>query len=408
MKRPFDIDVAIERLREAVEPFPRAMLFQLYDDGHTSAFEMLVACLISVRTRDETSLAMAQALFARARTPAEMAALDINDIDALIGKCAFHLVKSEQINTMARLIVEENAGELPCSFEVMTSYPGIGPKCANLALGIACGQPRIGVDIHVHRITNRWGYVTTATPEATTGASWKRSSPRSTGSRSTPCSSRSARTSAPRSARSARSARCWICARSGAWSLPAEVTHNTGAMDYIRQVDQGALAAAAPGERFSQWLLDQDSGAQHCSINYIRTPAGMGSPAGMHTHVVDQIFYILSGTMSLEIDDTPYEAARAHSSFSRRVSHIATGTAARNRPSTWRSMCPCRIRRRRSPSPWHQPGHSDRMPRQMALVGFLQAQNCTNLPASWRHPESRDRLSVGGLLSRDRSRARGR
>jgi endonuclease-3 len=166
-KRPFDIDLAVERVRAAVQPFPRAMLFQLYDEGHTSAFEMLVACLISVRTRDETSLAMAHNLFARARTPAEMAELDINDVDALISKCAFHLIKSEQINTMARLILEEHDGELPCSFAVMTSYPGIGPKCANLALGIACHQPRIGVDIHVHRITNRWGYVTAPTPEAT-------------------------------------------------------------------------------------------------------------------------------------------------------------------------------------------------------------------------------------------------
>jgi endonuclease-3 len=49
----------------------------------------------------------------------------------------------------------------------MTSYPGIGPKCANLALGIACGQERIGVDVHVHRVTNRWGYVTAPTPEKT-------------------------------------------------------------------------------------------------------------------------------------------------------------------------------------------------------------------------------------------------
>ena len=169
-KGAFDIDLAIERLREAVRPFPKAMLFELYADGHTSPFEILVACLISVRTRDETSLAMARRLFARARTPAELAEMDINEIDALIGKCAFHLVKSDQINTLARLIVEENEGELPCSFEVMTSFPGIGPKCANLALGIACGQPRIGVDIHVHRITNRWGYVSTRTPEQTLAA----------------------------------------------------------------------------------------------------------------------------------------------------------------------------------------------------------------------------------------------
>lgn len=169
-KRPFDVDIAIERLREAVRPFPKAMLFQLYEEGHTSAFEILVACLISVRTRDETSLAMARRLFAQARTPNAIAEMDINDIDGLIDKCAFHLVKSEQINTLARLIVEENAGELPCSFELMTSYPGIGPKCANLALGIACGQPRIGVDIHVHRVTNRWGYVQARTPEQTMAA----------------------------------------------------------------------------------------------------------------------------------------------------------------------------------------------------------------------------------------------
>lgn len=143
------------------------MLFQLYEAGHTSAFEMLVACLISVRTRDETSLAMARRLFALGRTPSEVAELDINDVDVAINKCAFHLVKAEQINTMARLIVEENEGELPCSFEVMTSYPGIGPKCANLALGIACHELRIGVDIHVHRITNRWGYVSTRNPDQT-------------------------------------------------------------------------------------------------------------------------------------------------------------------------------------------------------------------------------------------------
>jgi endonuclease III len=164
---PFDIDLAMQRVREAVRPFPRAMLFQLYEEGHRSPFEVLVACLISVRTRDETSLTMARQLFARARTPADVAALDINEIDGLISRCAFHLVKSEQIRTLAELLVSEHDGQLPCSFETMTSFPGIGPKCASLALGIACNQPRIGVDIHVHRITNRWGYVASANPEAT-------------------------------------------------------------------------------------------------------------------------------------------------------------------------------------------------------------------------------------------------
>jgi mannose-6-phosphate isomerase-like protein (cupin superfamily) len=79
-------------------------------------------------------------------------------------------------------------------------------------------------------------------------------------------------------------------------------------MEYLRRVDQSALAAAKSDERFSEWLLDQDSGSTQCSINYIRTPGGSGSPAGMHTHVVDQIFYILNGTMSLEIEGTRYQA----------------------------------------------------------------------------------------------------
>lgn len=79
-------------------------------------------------------------------------------------------------------------------------------------------------------------------------------------------------------------------------------------MEYVRHIDQAKMAAAAPDERFSQWLLDHTSGSTTCSINYIKTPAGGGSPAGMHTHVVDQIFYILEGTMNLEIEGKEYQA----------------------------------------------------------------------------------------------------
>ena len=79
-------------------------------------------------------------------------------------------------------------------------------------------------------------------------------------------------------------------------------------MEYVRKVDEAALAAAGPEDRYSQWLLDHTSGGKHCSINWIRTPAGGGSPAGMHTHVVDQIFYILAGNMNLEIEGKEYVA----------------------------------------------------------------------------------------------------
>ena len=164
-KRPFDIDAVMDRVREAVRPYPRAMLFQLADEGIRDVFRQLVACLISVRTRDETSLVLAHRLFERASTPRAMAELNVDTIDALIGSSTFHRQKAEQIHAIAERALAEHGGELPCDFEVLTSFPGIGPKCANLALGIARGQGEIGVDIHVHRVTNRWGYVQTRTPE---------------------------------------------------------------------------------------------------------------------------------------------------------------------------------------------------------------------------------------------------
>ena len=77
-------------------------------------------------------------------------------------------------------------------------------------------------------------------------------------------------------------------------------------MEYVRQVDFNAFNASP--ERVSQALLDQDSGAATCTINCIKTPAGGGSPAGLHTHAVDQVFYVLSGSMGVEIKGQEYEA----------------------------------------------------------------------------------------------------
>ena len=169
-KRPFDIEEAVPLLRAAVEPYPKAALFELAAEGHDSVFEQLVACIISIRTRDETTLPVARALFARARTPAEVAKLSADEIDGLIGACTFHEPKAKTIRDIARRAVDEHGGSLPCDAGVLLSFHGVGPKCTNLVLGIACNQPSIGVDVHVHRVTNRWGYVQTKTPEKTMSA----------------------------------------------------------------------------------------------------------------------------------------------------------------------------------------------------------------------------------------------
>jgi endonuclease III len=164
-KRPFEIGEALGRVRAAVKPFAKAAMFELVEAGYDSPFEQLVACIISIRTRDETTLPTAKRLFAFARTPAEVSRLSVAAIDELIRASSFHEAKAAQIRDIARRVVDEFGGELPCDREVLMSFRGVGPKCANLVLGIACGQACIGVDIHVHRVTNRWGYVRTQTPE---------------------------------------------------------------------------------------------------------------------------------------------------------------------------------------------------------------------------------------------------
>ncbi len=157
----------LRRIRASVRDFADAAMFELAADGYTSVFEQLVACIISIRTRDEVMIELARSLFERAPTPQAMARLDSSTIDALIGSAAFHEAKARQIHEIAQRTVSEFDGKLPCDFEVLTSFRGVGPKCANLALGIACGHSRIGVDIHVHRVTNRWGYVAEPAPERT-------------------------------------------------------------------------------------------------------------------------------------------------------------------------------------------------------------------------------------------------
>jgi len=164
-KRPFNIDVVLRRIRAAVAPFAAAALFELHDAGYRSLFEQLVACIISIRTRDEVTLQTARRLFAVARTPAEVARLTPARLDELIHDSSFHEAKTRQIAEIARRAAADFDGELPCDEETLTSFRGVGPKCAHLALAIACGQARIAVDVHVWRVTNRWGYITAATPE---------------------------------------------------------------------------------------------------------------------------------------------------------------------------------------------------------------------------------------------------
>ena len=166
-KRPFDIDEMMRRIRDAVRDYPDAAMFALRELGYGTLFQQLVACIISIRTTDEVSLPTALALLEQAPTPADVAALEVSEIDAAIRSATFHAPKAAQIHAIARRAVEEYGGELPADAEVLQSFAGVGPKCANLSLGVARNVKRISVDVHVWRVVNRWGYVAARTPEAT-------------------------------------------------------------------------------------------------------------------------------------------------------------------------------------------------------------------------------------------------
>jgi endonuclease-3 len=169
-KEPFDIDEAFRRLRRATATLPKAAMFALRDRGHGTPFEQLVAALVSARTRDETTVPVCLRLFAIARTPAELDALDESRLVELLRPATFPEPKARDLKALARRILAEHGGRVPDSLEALTAFRGVGPKIAALTLGVGFGRPAIAVDIHVHRVVNRWGWIAAPTPERTMAA----------------------------------------------------------------------------------------------------------------------------------------------------------------------------------------------------------------------------------------------
>lgn len=169
-KEPLDIDEVFRLLRHVLAGMPKAAMFDLRDQGYDSPFEQLVGSLISARTRDETTLAVCIRLFNRAKTPQEMLDLSLDEIVELIHGASFPEPKARDIRDIARTLIEKHDGRMPDTLEGLTAFHGVGPKIAALTLAVGFHRPAIAVDIHVHRITNRWGYVVTSTPEKTAAA----------------------------------------------------------------------------------------------------------------------------------------------------------------------------------------------------------------------------------------------
>ena len=155
-----------KRLRVASQNWMPPIVTEMAKQG-ASHFEILVAAVLSARTLDTVTVKVYPKLFALAKTPQAMMALSEKEIENAIHSVAFPAQKAKQVRELSRLLVEKYDARVPETIEELIELPGVGRKVANLVVVEAFGKPGICVDTHVHRISNRWGYVKTKTPEET-------------------------------------------------------------------------------------------------------------------------------------------------------------------------------------------------------------------------------------------------
>jgi len=164
MNSDFPIVATLMQLQTALVGLPQPLIDQMHAAG---PFKVLIATILSLRTRDDTTAVAAPRLFAVADTPQAMVNLSSDEVAQLIYPVGFYRTKARDILAICQQLLTQHAGQVPADMNQLLALPGVGRKTANLVLAIGFGIPAICVDIHVHRICNRWGYVDTTTPEET-------------------------------------------------------------------------------------------------------------------------------------------------------------------------------------------------------------------------------------------------
>lgn len=162
----FDIDAAIQTLQQTMPEYPAPLIDGMNENSQTP-FRILIATILSLRTKDTLTAVVAPRLFAAADTPETMLALSEEQIAELIYPVGFYRNKARSIREISALLLEQYDGQVPADLDALLALPGVGRKTANLVVTMGFGLPGICVDTHVHRITNRWGYIQTKTPEET-------------------------------------------------------------------------------------------------------------------------------------------------------------------------------------------------------------------------------------------------
>ena len=159
-----DIDKIVSLLKDAKQPQSE---FVKLMDSFKNPYLVLIACILSLRTNDKTTYPATLRMLELAKTPKEMKNVSVEDLSKAIYPVGFYENKAKQIIELSKIIDEELGGKVPGEIEDLIKFKGVGRKTANLVLSLGFNKPAICVDVHVHRIFNRLGYIKTKTPEET-------------------------------------------------------------------------------------------------------------------------------------------------------------------------------------------------------------------------------------------------
>lgn len=163
--RQDQIHAAIRIVKREIRQWQEPVLGVVARDSDRNPFLILISCLLSLRTKDKTTREASDRLFALAQTPASMLKLPLKKIEQAIYPVGFYRTKAKSIHSICQRLLDTYGGRVPDSIEELITLPGVGRKTANLVVTVGYGKPGICVDIHVHRISNRWGYINTKTPK---------------------------------------------------------------------------------------------------------------------------------------------------------------------------------------------------------------------------------------------------
>jgi endonuclease-3 len=164
--RDEQIHAAVKIVKKTIRQWEDPVLGVVARESH-DPFRILIACLLSLRTKDHTTAEASQRLFKLADTPTLMLKLPLKQVERAIYPVGFYKTKAKQIFSICQSLLDNFGGQVPDSIDNLLTLKGVGRKTANLVVTVGFNKPGICVDIHVHRISNRWGYIQTKTPEET-------------------------------------------------------------------------------------------------------------------------------------------------------------------------------------------------------------------------------------------------